>query len=76
MRKTPPRIDRSRVRTIPARRRPSKVQLRSEARPHQPGAPFTAFLDGLPDLLGARDLRDGDDGVGAVGLGDEGLKGR
>ncbi len=58
MRKTPPRIDRSRVRTIPARRRPSKVQLRSEARPHQPGAPFTAFLDGLPDLLGARDLRD------------------
>jgi len=56
--KTPPRIDRSRVRTIPARRRPSKVQLRSEARPHQPGARFTAFLDGLPALLGARDLRD------------------
>lgn len=58
MSKTPPRIDRSRVRTIPARRRPSKVQLRSEARPHQPGASFAAFLDGLPGLLGARDLRD------------------
>jgi len=56
--KTPPRIDRSRVRTIPARRRPSKVQLRSEARPHQQGASFAAFLDGLPGLLGARDLRD------------------
>jgi deoxyhypusine synthase len=56
--KTPPRIDRNRVRTIPARRRPSKVQLRSEARPHQPGASFAAFLDGLPGLLGARDLRD------------------
>jgi len=56
--KTPPRIDRSRVRTIPARRRPSKVQLRSEARPHQQGASLAAFLDGLPGLLGARDLRD------------------
>ena len=58
MTRTPPRIDRSRVRTIPARRRVSKVQLRSEARPHQPGASFAAFLDGLPGLLGARDLRD------------------
>ena len=58
MSKTPPRIDRSRVRTIPARRRPSKVQLRSEARPHQQGASLAAFLDGLPGLLGARDLRD------------------
>jgi hypothetical protein len=56
--KTPPRIDRSRVRTVPARRRSSKVQLRSEARPHQPGASLAAFLDGLPGLLGARDLRD------------------
>jgi len=56
--KTPPRIDRSRVRTISARRRQSKVQLRSEASPHQQGASFAAFLDGLPGLLGARDLRD------------------
>jgi len=46
------------VRTVPARRRSSKVQLRSEARPHQPGASLAAFLDGLPGLLGARDLRD------------------
>jgi hypothetical protein len=58
VRKTPPRIDRSRVRTVPARRRPSKVQLRAEARPHAKGASFAAFLDALPDLLGARDLRD------------------
>jgi len=56
--KSPPRIDRARVRTVPARRRPSKVQLRAEARPHAKGASFAAFLDGLPNLLGARDLRD------------------
>ena len=58
MSKSPPRIDRARVRTVPARRRPSKVQLRAEARPHAKGASFAAFLDGLPNLLGARDLRD------------------
>jgi deoxyhypusine synthase len=34
------------------------VQLRAEARPHAKGASFAAFLDALPDLLGARDLRD------------------
>ncbi|MEB2345865.1 MAG: hypothetical protein OZ948_14130 [Deltaproteobacteria bacterium] len=54
----PPRIDRARVRTIPARRRPSKVRRRDEARPHRPGASFADFLDGLPDLLGAADLRE------------------
>jgi len=53
----PPRIDRARVRTLPARRRPSKVRRRDEARPHRPGASFADFLDGLPDLLGAADLR-------------------
>jgi deoxyhypusine synthase len=53
----PPRIDRARVRTQPARRRPSKVRRRDEARPHRPGASFADFLDGLPDLLGAADLR-------------------
>jgi len=55
--RTPPPIDRSRVRTVPARRRGSKVRRADEATPHVPGASFAAFLDGLPDLLGARDLR-------------------
>jgi hypothetical protein len=45
------------VRTLPARRRPSKVRRRDEARPHRPGASFADFLAGLPDLLGAADLR-------------------
>jgi deoxyhypusine synthase len=53
----PPRIDRARVRTVPARRRPSKVRRRDEARPHRPGASFAEFLEGLPRLLGAADLR-------------------
>lgn len=54
----PPRIDRSRVRTVPARRRPSKVKRSDEARPHARGASFATFLDELPNILGARDLRD------------------
>ena len=54
----PPRIDRSRVRTVPARRRPSKVQRRDEGRPHRRAASFAAFYDGLPRLLVAQELRD------------------
>lgn len=51
------RIDRSKVKTVPARRRPSKVKVRDEARPHEPGASFGDFLSGLPDVLGGRDVR-------------------
>lgn len=57
MSRTPPRIDRTKVRTVPARRRPSKVHTSDEARPHRPGARVRDFLDGLPALLGAADLR-------------------
>jgi len=53
----PPRIDRSRVRTVPARRRKSKVALAQEATPHRPGARLSDFLDSLPDVLGAADLK-------------------
>jgi hypothetical protein len=53
-----PRIDRSQVRTVSARRRPSKVRREAEARLHRPGAPLAAFLDGLPRILAAADLRD------------------
>jgi deoxyhypusine synthase len=52
-----PRIDRSKVRTVPARRRPSKMQRSEEARPHRPGASVAEFLDSLPRILGAADLR-------------------
>jgi deoxyhypusine synthase len=55
--KKPPKIDRSKVRTVPARRRVSKVKRADEATPYQSGRSFASFLDGLPDILGARDLR-------------------
>jgi deoxyhypusine synthase len=53
----PPRIDRSRVRTVPARRRRSKVKRSDEATPYAAGASFADFLAGLPDVLGAAELR-------------------
>lgn len=52
-----PRIDRSRIRTVPARRRPSKMKRSEEATPYRAGSSFTSFLDGLPDILGAADLK-------------------
>lgn len=50
-------IDRNRLRTVPARRRGSKVKVAQEARPHVPGGDFAGFLSSLPDVLGAADLR-------------------
>jgi deoxyhypusine synthase len=53
----PPHIDRSQVRTVSAQERPSKVRLENEGRPLRPGASFSEFLQSLPSLLGAADLR-------------------
>ncbi len=52
-----PKIDRRKVRTYPARQRFSKVERRYEAVPHEPGLSFNDFLDRLPAILGAADLR-------------------
>lgn len=52
-----PRIDRARVRTVPARTRKSKVRRAQEAKPYRAGASFQAFLAGLPGILAAADLR-------------------
>ena len=57
MARRPRPIDRTRIRTVAARRRPSKVKVRDEAQPHTPGASFADFLEGLPEILGAADLR-------------------
>ncbi|HBZ68975.1 MAG TPA: hypothetical protein DEP35_04190 [Deltaproteobacteria bacterium] len=57
MTRPPAPIDRARLRTVPARRRPSKVRTLDEAVPHARGASFADFLDHLPALLGAADLR-------------------
>ena len=52
-----PRVDRSKVRTHSARERHSKVRLDDEATPHREGASFADFLESLPGVLGAADLR-------------------
>jgi len=53
----PPQIDRSKLRTVSARRRHSKVRIAQDATPHATGGSFSDFLAELPDVLGARDLR-------------------
>jgi len=50
-------IDRAKVKTFPARSRRSKLKVGDEAVPHQAGASLQQFLDGLPDVLGAKDFR-------------------
>jgi len=52
-----PRIDRSKIRTVSARGRASKVRRGEEAIPHQPGGSLGDFLESLPSILGAADLR-------------------
>jgi deoxyhypusine synthase len=52
-----PTIDRAKVRTTSARRRRSKVAVADEATPWVAGGSFASFLDGLPDVLGAADLK-------------------
>jgi deoxyhypusine synthase len=45
------------VRTVSARRRPSKVRRSDEAVPWRPGGSLARFLDGLPSILAAAELR-------------------
>jgi hypothetical protein len=62
--KVPPRrprarpLDPARIRTIPLRTRPSKVDVRLLGAPVRRGRTLRAFLRGLPDILGAHDLRE------------------
>lgn len=57
MKRRLPRIDRAEITTVSAHSRPSKVKHTEEGRPHTPGASLQDFLDALPDILGAADLR-------------------
>src|SRR5688572_14084537 len=52
-----PPFDLSLARTYALAGRPSKVRTEDFARPPQKGASFADFLDSLPDILAARDLR-------------------
>ncbi|MGB9403939.1 MAG: hypothetical protein WCA98_10375 [Candidatus Acidiferrales bacterium] len=50
-------VDLSGLRTYPLASRPSKVHAGQFARPHKRGARFAEFLDSLPRILAAEDLR-------------------
>jgi hypothetical protein len=51
-------FDSKRTRTYPLSSRPSKVSVESFGRPHKRGGTVAEFLSGLPQLLGAGNLRD------------------
>lgn len=50
-------LDLERVKTHSLSRAGRLVQLKGQARPLEPGATVRDFLDGLPDVLAARDLK-------------------
>ena len=51
-------LDLSRVSTYPLASRPSKVDAGDFARPVNPAASLKDFIDGLPNILAARELRE------------------
>jgi hypothetical protein len=53
----PPEFDFSSLSTYPLADRPSKVDVSCSGRPFPRGGTFAAFLDTLPDQLGAADLK-------------------
>ena len=50
-------IDFSRIRTYPLKSRKSKVSIKEFGRPHTGKNRITPFIDSLPDILAARDLK-------------------
>lgn len=57
------------VKTYPLAKRHSKVALPEFAKPWHPGGSFAKFLDGLPDILAARALREVVDAIAKARLG-------
>jgi hypothetical protein len=50
-------FDLSRIQTYPLKDRPSKVEVSSFGRPHVRGGSVAGFLEGLPAILGAQNLK-------------------
>ena len=57
MSRSPKNIDRNQVRTVSARSRTSRVEILDEAKPYRVGSSLADFMAGLPDILGASELR-------------------
>jgi len=51
-------LDLSKVKTYSIKARKSKVSLRDFARPYAPGSSFKQFLEGLPQILAAQNLKE------------------
>ncbi len=66
-------IDRSRLRTVRATQRESKVDTSLFAKPVPPGAGFPRFYDALPGILKANDLRGLASAAAAAHLGGRGV---
>ena len=62
-RRAPAPIDPSRVRTVPLAHRPSKVVATALGKPVRAGLSVRALVDGLPDILAARELREAADRI-------------
>jgi hypothetical protein len=56
------------VKTYPLAKRHSKVNLRESASPWKPGGALSTFLEGLPDILAARALREVVDAIAKARL--------
>jgi hypothetical protein len=52
------RIDTSKIKSYSLKQRASKVRIGDFAKPHQAGARFRDFFDALPNILGARHLKE------------------
>jgi len=62
-RRAPAPIDPVRVRTVPLAKRPSKVMVAALGKPVRKGLSVRALVNGLPDILAARDFRDAADRI-------------
>ena len=58
MKKEPKSINSEEIKTIPLQERPSKVCTKDFGKPYEKGGSFKEFLDTLPSILAARDIKE------------------
>ena len=58
MKKEPKSINSEEIKTIPLQERPSKVCTKDFGKPYEKGGSFKEFLDTLPSILAAKDIKE------------------
>ena len=58
MKKEPKSINSEEIKTIPLQERPSKVSTKDFGKPYEKGGSFKEFLDTLPSILAAKDIKE------------------